>query len=176
MTIPEVLLSATLLLLISGILFNMLIPLMGRSVKLDQKQDNLQRGVVLRHFMNTRLKNAMVLAVDATHLEFYANDHATTPYGPLNRLGNDEMLAFDETRRLEIVTEARTEGTWVVEREVGTGAGNRGIWFLGQGGTWTLTYAKPLLTVAVTGTTGHFDGGTWTKSFDLVLPNAGVGP
>lgn len=176
MTIPEVLLSATLLLVISGILLNMLIPLMGRSVKLDQKQDNLQRGVVLRHFMNTRLKNAMILAVDSTHLEFYSNDRATTPYGPLNKLGTDEMLAFDETRKLEITTETRPEGEWVVEREVGTGNGNRGIWFLGKGGTMTLTFAKPLLTVAITGTTGHFDGGTWSKSFDLVLPNAGVGP
>lgn len=172
MSIPEVLISASLLLIVSAILFDMLIPLMGRSVKLDQKQDNLQRSVVLRHLMNMRLKNAMILSVDAMHVEFYANDSASTPYGNINKLGKDEMPAYNETRRLEFATETRPDGVWVVEREVGSTGTGRGLWNLGPGGTMTLTVTKPTVLVALTGTAGHLDGGTWTKSFELVLPNA----
>lgn len=172
MTIPEVLVSASLLLLVSAILFNMLIPLMGRSVKLDEKQDNLQRAVVLRHHMLSRLKTAQILNVSDVSVEFYANDVASTPYGSINKLGNDEMLAFDTTRIWEITTETRPNGMWVVDRELGAGGTNRGIWNLGPGGSMELTVNNPFLRVDLVGSTGHLDGGTWSKAFELFLPNA----
>ena len=58
----------------------------------------------------------------------------------------------------------------------GTGL-NRGLLNLGPGGTMTLTVSKPMLTVDLVGTLGQMDASTaWKRSFDLVLPNAAVGP
>ncbi len=172
MSLPEVLIAATLLLLISAILFDMLVPLLGRSARLDQKQDNLQRGVVLRHHLNMRLKTAQILDVQANRIEFYANDTASTPYGKLNRLGSDEMLAYDESVKLEIGTQARADGIWAVEREVATGNLRRALWNLGPGGTMTFQVTPPMLEVTLTGTAGRFTSGDWTRRFQLVLPNA----
>ncbi len=174
MSLPEILIAASLLLLISAILFDMLVPLLGRSARLDQKQDNLQRGVVLRHHLNMRLKTAQILDVQATRIEFYANDTANTPYGKLNRLGTDEMMAYDESVKLEITTQARADGVWAVERAVGSPDVRRAIWNLGPGGTMTFRVTSPLLEVTVTGTAGRFTSGNWTRRFQLVLPNAQV--
>ncbi|MEW6280037.1 MAG: hypothetical protein AB1758_15515 [Candidatus Eremiobacterota bacterium] len=175
MSLLEVLISAGLLLVISAILFQILVPTMGRSMKLDEKQENLQRGVVLRHHLNMRLKLAQFTAIEPTRLEFYVPDQVSTPYGFLNKVGTDEMVAYDQTKRLEIASEARADGTWVVERIVGQPGTTRGIWNLGPGGTLSFTSTPPMVNVRVTGTAGRLETGSWTRQFDLVLPNADTG-
>ncbi len=172
LSLTETLIASALLLLVSAVVFSMLVPMLGRSVKLDEKEENLQRIVVLRHHLGLRLRPSHILRVLPDRVEFQAPARVATPHGNLIQIGPDEMVAYDETRTFEITGEPRPDGLFVVDREVGT-SGGRSLWNLGPGAaSLSFSLTRPILTVQVTATTGRFSGGSWQSGFDLVLPNA----
>ena len=93
LSLTETLIASALLLLVSAVVFSMLVPMLGRSVKLDEKEENLQRIVVLRHHLGLRLRPSHILRVLPDRVEFQAPARVATPHGNLIQIGPDGKMS-----------------------------------------------------------------------------------
>lgn len=169
MTIVEIMIAATLLVVLTGVLLQLLVPILRNATRMDEKQDNLQKLIILREDLLHRLKAGKVKAVSELAIEFYAPDLVDTGLGPLPRIDTSEIEAFDETHVHEIVTE--TDGTLVhqVRHQPHT---RQVLWALGPGGAATFDGSRlPLLGVSIRTRAGEIERTTsvWERSFDLML-------
>lgn len=164
-TVMELLIASALLLTLTGVLFAALLPVMGRSGTLDDKQDDLQRVIVLREYLARRLQGSYVKKVRDLSIEFYQPDVVTTRVGEVQRVTEEETPAWDETRTFEIAF----ENGEVVDQVRGTRDKRRVLWDLGPGSRVRFDGTSlPLVVVEVETPRGQVTG-TSKRRLPIVL-------
>lgn len=157
MSLAEVLVAAALLLGLTTVVLGVLVPLMRRSMLVDDRQERQQRLVFLREELNRQLQRGWVTEVQPDFTTFYLPD--TTGDLHLARLTPEGVTAWrtGELHRFAL------EGSQLVESWPN---GRRLLWDLGPGASLRLDASGlPLLLVEV----GGQQGGVWRQTLGIVL-------
>lgn len=178
-TLFEMVVASTLLLIVSALVFQIVIPTMQRAQPGDDKQENLQRILFLRTYMVKQLNGARVLEVTADSLDYYLPKREETEYGELDRLEPSNMVEWDDSVRYRITTFERDGQQVVVNGEVDLSSGTdiftpqRWLWNLGEGGSLQFQFdetVSPVLTMTARSNKGQYGGGVWERVTDMVIP------
>lgn len=146
-TVLELLIGSALLLMLTGLLFQTVIPVMRDAARVDAKQENLQRLILLREYLNKRLRSCKVRDVTAMAVEFYQPDLVDTLVGEVPRINEAEMVEWDESTLYEITCLPSGE---VVDQARGKPDTRRVLWNLGKSGSVKFDGAAlPLVQVEV---------------------------
>lgn len=152
MTMLELLISASLLLVLTTMVMLVLVPMLNRSAGMDRKQENLQRATLFQDLLIQHLADAKLEQVTATNVTFYRPEKVHTTVGSLSLLNDKEAIIWDlyNQHTLEASTQPNQDVVLQIRTE-GPAAGRRVLWNLGQGGTFAVDYSKkPLLRLSVT--------------------------
>lgn len=170
LTLIELGVAATILLLITVMVFQVMIPLMNRAQPGDDKQENLQRLLFLRHYLNSRLQGARVLAVDLYGLDYYLPQRVETDLGPLDQIYDSDVVLWEESRRYRVTTVDRGGDVVVVDGLSSAPENGRPLWNLGPGGDLFFDASSlPLLTLTARSRWGRYSGEVWERQIDLVV-------
>ena len=169
LTLIELLISASILLLITTMVFLVMVPLMRKAQPGDDKQENIQRLIFLRRYLDTRLNGARVLAVDTYGLDYYVPERVDTDLGRLDVLTQADMVRWDYSVRYRVTTVDRGGEMVVVDGPELAPETGRSIWNLGPGGELTFEPKLPLVTLTARSQKGQYGGGIWQRQVDIVI-------
>ncbi|MBI3926805.1 MAG: hypothetical protein HY319_14790 [Armatimonadetes bacterium] len=172
MTLLEVLISAGMLLVLTSVALQVLIPMMTRYSRVDARQENMQRGIILQELMVRDLTEARIRAIYADRVEYYMPQRLDTPMGRLDQVGTDEMVAWNIYDLHILDSDVLPDASVIVQqRVVGTNPATRTLWNLGEGGSLSFDYSrKPLLKATVTSTLDRTPGTPpWTRNLFVVV-------
>lgn len=169
----ELLIGSGLLLLLTALLFQTVVPVMRDASRVDAKQENLQRLILTREYLNKRLRSCKVDRVEALAVEFYQPTLVDTNIGPVARINDAEMVDWDYSVKYRIHCLPSGE---VVDEVPGRPDTRRLVWNLGEGGALRFDpTALPLVQVEVRTFAGQPKDArgqvvdAWVRTFPLVL-------
>lgn len=172
-TMLELLIGSGLLLLLTALLFQTVVPVMRDASRVDAKQENLQRLILTREYLNKRLRSCNVDRVEELFIEFYQPALVETRVGPVARISDAEMVDWDYSARYRIYCLPNGR---VVDEVPGQPDTRRLLWNLGEGGALRFDRsALPVVQVEVrtlAGQPANAQGQVvdpWVRTFSVVL-------
>ncbi len=169
-TLAEVLIAASLLLLVTAITLGVLTNTYRRALLLEQKHDTLQRFILARNYLTKRLLNSnlQVASSSPQRLVFLLAAGEATAYGQLHRVSSTEMTQWLTDRPQEVTIETRGAQKVLVDK--GGGSPPRTLWVMGEVGELKADLTRlPLLDITLS--TTDRDRRPWSRTFTLRVEN-----
>ena len=168
LSLIELLIAASILLLLTTVLGNVLVPVMQRAGYHDQQQEVIQRLILTREFLSRRLNVARFDTVTGVELNYFLPQIMATQVGPLNKIEPTELIAYDTVHKYKLTL----SGGQLLEYVPGDGRYDRYLWNMGANATFTIdASAKPLIKFRFQGLRDPRQptGPSFDHSFGLVL-------
>ncbi len=176
MTLIEILVASGLLIVLTMAFFQILAPALRRTVKIDRRQENLQRFILFKEYLTKRMGNVRLIAdtVGPTSLEFYLPDQVdTAEYGPVNVVKVTEMIYWNENIKNRITIPESGDKNRIITEIAGEKV--RPLWNLGPSGEVTFSFDRsgiPQLTTEITITDEKEPmAAPWKNSFKVYIKN-----
>ncbi|MDQ7825723.1 MAG: type II secretion system protein [Candidatus Eremiobacteraeota bacterium] len=175
MTLTELLVASGLMIFVSLVFFQIFSPTLQRTIRIDKKQEQLQKFILFKEYLTKRLNNVQIKEVTQTEIKFYLPDQAETGSGKLNLIDTSEMTQWNTSAVYTIAINETAEDSVIQESLEGSPSSdsrNRKLWSLGPGGTLAFDAAKlPLLGITVKAREKvNNELIPWERHFNVYLP------